>query len=96
MVRLWSTIKSYVLEGNWMQILTSLVILTLYFVSFSHFLSWLLPEYSTNVTAGFVGRASKYLLLLAAAFYLVFIVFFRAVKGNRISFLVGSRGPLVQ
>ena len=86
MTKAWSAIKAYVLDGKWMQVLVPLVILTLYLVSFSYFLSWLLPEYRYNVNAYFVTRAWKYLLLLAAGSYLVFLALFKIAKGNGFSF----------
>ncbi len=83
----WSAIKAYILEAIWMHVLIPLVVLTLYFVSFSLFLSWLLPdEYGVNVNAVFVNRAWRYSLLLAAALYLVFFVLFKIKKGNRLTF----------
>jgi hypothetical protein len=86
MTRAWSVVKAYVLDAKWMQVLIPLVILSLYFISFSYFLSWLLPEYRYNVNAYFVTRAWKYLLLLAAGLYLVFLAFFKMAKGNEFSF----------
>ena len=85
MTRIWSAIKAYVLDAKWMQVLVPLVILTLYLVSFSYFLSWLLPEYRYNVNAYFVTRAWKYVLLLAAGSYLVFLALFRMAKGNELT-----------
>jgi len=85
MTRFWSAIKAYVLDGKWMQVLFPLVILTLYLVSLSYFLSWLLPEYRYNVNAYFVTQAWKYVLLLTAGLYLVFFALFRMAKGNRLT-----------
>lgn len=86
MTRAWSVVKAYVLDAKWMQVLIPLVILSLYFVSFSYFLSWLLPEYRYNVNAYFVTRAWKYLLILAAGLYLVFLAIFKMAKGNEFAF----------
>lgn len=83
----WSAIiKAYILEAKWMHVLIPLVVLTLYFVSFSCFLSWLLPEYGANVNAVFVNRAWKFSLLLAAGLYLIFFVLFKIGKGNKLTF----------
>ena len=65
---------AYIRKAKWMQVLIPLAVLTLYFVSLSRFLSWLLPaEYRTNVNAGFVNSAWKY-SLLAAGLYLIFFL----------------------
>lgn len=66
--------------------LIPLTVLTLYFVSFSFFLPWLLPEYKINVNAVFVDRAWKYSLILAAVSYLIFFVIFKTTKGNKLTF----------
>lgn len=60
-----------------------LAVLTLYFVLFHFFLSWLLPQYSRNVNAVFVDYAWKYSLLLASVSYLIFFVIFKTTKGNK-------------
>jgi len=70
----------------WLHVLIPLVVLTLYFVSFSYFLSWLVPEYSTNVNAVFVNGAWKLSLLLAAGLYLIFFILFKIKKVNRLTF----------
>ncbi len=75
-----------ILNNKWIHVLNPLVILTLYFVSFSWFLSWLLPEYSTNVNAVFVNKAWKFSLLLAVGLYLIFLIFFKRKKGNKLTF----------
>lgn len=74
------------LQAMWKHVLIPLAVLTLYFVSFSFFLSWLLPEYAINVNFVFVNRAWKYSLLLAIVLYLLFFVLFKITKGNRITF----------
>jgi len=79
-------VKAYILEAKWMHVVIPLVVLTLYFVSFSCFLSWLLPEYGANVNAVFVNRAWKFSLLLAAGLYLIFFVLFKIKKGNKLTF----------
>ena len=95
MTKIWSAIKAYVLDAKWMQVLIPLVILTLYLVSFSYFLSWLLPEYRSNVNAYFVTRAWKYLLLLGAGLYLVFFALFKMLKGNKLTFGNTDQKPCV-
>ena len=69
-----------------MHVIILLVVLTLYFVSFSLFLSWLLPEYGANVNAVFVNRAWKFSLLLAVGLYLIFFVLFKIKRGNKVTF----------
>lgn len=80
------SITSYILEARWIPVLIPLIVLTLYFVSFSWFLSWLLPEYAINVNAIFANKAWKYLLLLAAGLYLIFFALFRIIKGTKLTF----------
>jgi hypothetical protein len=70
------SMRAYIAKAKWMHVLIPLVVLTLYFVSFSWFLSWLLPEYGTNVNAAFVNSAWKY-SLLAVGLYLIFFVLFK-------------------
>ena len=70
----------------WIHVLIPLVVLTLYFVSFSWFLSWLTPEYSTSVNAVFVHRAWKFSLLLAAGLYLIIFIFFKIKRGGKLTF----------
>ena len=94
MTRARSAIRAYVLDAKWMQVLVPLVILTLYLVTFSYFLSWLLPEYRSNVNACFATRAWKYVLLLAAAFYLAFFALFKIVNGNKLTFDNSTRNPV--
>ena len=65
--------------------LIPLTVLTLYFVSFSFFLPWLLPEYKINVNAVFVDQAWKYSLILAAVSYLIFFVIFKTTKANKLT-----------
>jgi len=60
-------------EAIWMQVLVTLVALPLYFVSFSWFLHWLLPEHETNVNAVLASDAWKGSLAVAG-FYVVFLV----------------------
>ena len=86
MTRTWSAIKAYVLDAKWMQGLIPLFILALYFVSLSHFLSWLLPEYSSNVNSYFADRAWKNFLVLGTVLYLVFFVLFKMAKGGKPTF----------
>ncbi len=76
------------LNTQWKHVLFPLVVLTLYFVSFSWFLSWLLPGYSANVNAVFVNGAWKFslLLLLAAGSYLAFFVLFNRNNENKLTF----------
>jgi hypothetical protein len=66
-------------KAKWMHVLIPLVVLTLYCVSLSWFLSWLLPEYGTNVNAAFVDGAWKF-SLLAAGLYLVFLALFKLYR----------------
>ena len=73
------------LKAIWIHVLIPLVVLTLYFVSFSWVLSMLLPEYGASVNAVFVNRAWKFSLLLAAALYLIFFVLFKTKKGDKLS-----------
>ena len=75
-----------ILDTKWTHFLIPLVVLTLYFVSFSWFLSWLLPEYSANVNAVFVNKSWKVSFLLAAGLYLIFFIFFKIKKGNKLTF----------
>ena len=75
--------RARILKATWIHALIPLVVLTLYFVSFPFFLSWLLPEYSRNVNAVFVGGAWKFSLLLAGIAYLIFFVLFKKTKGNK-------------
>jgi len=82
----WSAIKTFILEAKWMRVLSPLVILILYLVSLSSFLSWLLPEYSVNVNADFVNRAWNFFLLVTAGLYLVFFLLFKIGKGHQITF----------
>jgi hypothetical protein len=63
-----------------------LTILTLYFVSLSFFLSWLITEYTVYVNGVFVEYAWKYCLILAAISYLIFFVIFKTTKGNKLMF----------
>ena len=84
--------RAYVRKAKWVHVLIPLVVLTLYFVSFSLFLSWLLPEYDTTVNTDFVSSAWKY-TLVAAGLYLIFLVLFRAL---RTFYLVFERHLLVE
>ncbi|MGA8849153.1 MAG: hypothetical protein WB564_04920 [Dehalococcoidia bacterium] len=77
---------AHILRAIWIHMSIPLTVLTLYFVSFSLFLSWLLPEYSRNVNATFVDRAWKYSFILAAVSYLICSVIFRTTKGNKLIF----------
>ena len=76
---------AYILRAIWMHMLIPLTVLTLYFVSFSFFLPWLLPEYKINVNAVFVDQAWKYSLILAAVSYLIFFVIFKTTKANKLT-----------
>ena len=68
-------LAAFFLNTKWIQqMFFPLVVLTLYFVSFSWFLSWLLPEYGVNVNAAFVNSAWKLSLLLVAGLYLTRII----------------------
>ncbi len=87
----WPVIKEKVLDGQWLHILFPLVLLTLYFVSFSSFLSWLLPEYSSCVTANFVNKAWIFVLILVVGLYLVFFALFRLANGKKLSFRNSSQ-----
>jgi hypothetical protein len=82
----WSAIKAYILEAKWMHLPISLVVLTVYFVSFSCFVSQLLPRYSPNVNTVFTDGAWKFSLLLAAGLCLVLFVLFKIKKGNKLTF----------
>lgn len=70
---------AYIRKAKWMHVFIPLVVLTLYCVSLSWFLSWLLPEYGTNVNAAFVDGAWKF-SLLAAGLYLVFLALFKLYR----------------
>jgi len=63
-----------------------LTVLTLYFLSFYFFLSWVITEYTVYVNGIFVGYACGYCLTLAAVSYLIFFVIFKATKGNKLMF----------
>ncbi len=76
-----------------MEILVPLVILVLYLVSFSSFLSWFLPEDGANVTADFVGHAWKPILVAAVGLYLVFLLLFMGSKGTRLTFGRSTQRP---
>lgn len=86
------SLKAHILNTKWINVsirvhvLIPLVVLTLYLVSFSWFLSWLLPEYGKNVNAAFVNGSSKYLLSLVAGLYLIYFIFFKIIKGDKITF----------
>ena len=67
---------AYVRKAKWMRVLVPLAVLTLYFASLSWFLSWLLPEYGTNVNAVFADTAWKF-SLAAAGLYLILFVFLK-------------------
>jgi len=95
MARAWSAVKAYVLDAKWMQVLIPLVILTLYLVTFSYFLSWLLPEYRYNVNAYFVTRAWKYVLILGTGLYLVFFALFKMLKGGKPTFGNSAHKPCI-
>ena len=89
----WSAIiKAYILQAKWMHVIILLVVLTLYFVSFSYFLSWLLPEYVPNVNSVFVNGAWKFSLLLADGLCLIFFVLFKIKGGNKLTFGKGTFG----
>jgi hypothetical protein len=75
------SVTSCISRIRWVQVIVTLVVLALCFLSFSWFLSWLVPEQSPNVNAVFASRAWKY-TLLAAMFCLVPFVFFRTRRGN--------------
>jgi len=77
---------AYVLKAKWLHMFFPLVVLTLYFLSFSWFLSWLVPEYAVNVNADFVNRAWKFALLLAAGLYLIFFIFFKIQRRNKLTY----------
>jgi hypothetical protein len=71
-----------------MKILAPLVILTLYLISLSYFLSWLIPEFSANVNAAFVHRAGGMFLLFTLGIYLFFFLLFKAFKGRHVAYQV--------
>ncbi len=61
--------------------ITPLTVLTLYFVGYSYFISWLVPRYGHNVNAVFVNSAWKYPPLLAAAMLIIYLALGKAGKG---------------
>lgn len=67
--------RAFIQKAIWMHVLIPLVVLTLYFVSFSWFLSWLLPEFSPNVNATFVNIAWKCSFLAAGLCLIVLVLF---------------------
>ena len=71
----------FFLSTQWVYVLIPLVVMVLYSVSFSWFLSWLLPGYRLNVNAVFVNRAWKLALLLAVGLCLAILVFTK-IKGR--------------
>jgi hypothetical protein len=77
---------AHILRAIWVHVSIPLTVLTLYFVSLSFFLSWLITEYTVYVNGIFVGYAWKYCLILAAISYLIFFVIFTVTKGNRLMF----------
>ena len=60
--------------------------MSLFCLSFSHFLSWLLPNEATNVNAAFVTSSWKVFLLIALGLYFLFFVFFKIRKKTRFVF----------
>lgn len=80
------SMTEYILKTKWMHMLIPLVVLALYFIVFSWFLSWLLPEYVVNVNAVFVSSVGKYLLLLTVGLYLIFFILFKVKRGNKLTF----------
>ena len=79
-------VTEYIMQAKWLKALIPLIVLTLYFISFSWFLSRLLPEYAVNVNAVFVSRSWKVSLFLAAVLYLLFFILFAILKGNTLIF----------
>jgi uncharacterized membrane protein len=78
--------RARILRVIWIHMAIPLTVLTLYFVSLSFFLSWLITEYTVYVNGVFVEYAWKYSLILAAFSYLLFFVIFKATKGNKLMF----------
>jgi hypothetical protein len=78
--------RARILIAIWIHMAIPLTILTLYFVSLSFFLSWLITEYTVYVNGVFVEYAWKYCLILAAISYLIFFVIFKTTKGNKLMF----------
>ena len=65
-------------KARWVRVLVALILLTLYFVSFSLFLSWLMPEDSTSVNSVFASRAWKFSLSAAGLYLILYAVYFLA------------------
>jgi hypothetical protein len=74
--------KADIAQAGWIRGLIPLAVVTLYFVAFSLFLEWLLPEYSSNVNADFAGRGWKIMLILTAVLTPVLFVFSRTRQGR--------------
>ena len=77
-------LQAYILKAKWVRVPIPFVVFTLYFASFSRFLSWLLPEYAVNVNAVFAHSVWNFSLLLAASIYLIYFLFFKVIKGNKL------------
>jgi len=72
----YMSIGAYIQKAKLRQVLVTLVALPMYFLSFSWFLHWLLPEHEeTNVNAVFASDAWKGSLAVAG-FYVVLLVLF--------------------
>ena len=75
--------RARILRATWIHMAIPLTVVTLYFVSLSLFLSWLITEYTVYVNGVFVAYAWQYSLILAGVSYLLFLVIFKATKGNK-------------
>lgn len=87
--------KKRLQESRWVRVVVPLVVLALYSVVLSWFISWLVPEYPANVNGDFVGRVWIW-SLVAAGLYLIayvalpiflryFVVFEGKKKGRQVS-----------
>ncbi len=77
--------KTTIVKSVWSHGFVPLTFLTLYFLAFYFFLSWLLPGYDRTVNVVFVGRAWKISLFLAGVSLLIFLALWKAVKGNKLA-----------
>lgn len=82
----WSAIVRPLGAARWLRLVIALVITALYCLSFSFFLTWLVPDYESNVNAAFVDNIWKILLLAALSVYLVYFLVFKIRKRERCSF----------
>lgn len=71
---------------KWPQLIFPILIMSLFCLSFSQFLSWLLPNDAANVNAAFVTSSWKVFLLIALGLYILFFVFFKIRKKNKFVF----------